>query len=282
MPGFSRARHLQSAKRKLLILFLWAVLIFLPIAHHSSLITAQTEPALKKAQTDYNFQFTKYRDAREEYETAKAAYLSFKTAIAKTNAYGKTKDYLNQVDNLYISYVRLVEEHGNQFNWGKLSFHKDQVAKLLNDEESYFEAHQQKLNSTRTLEELPTLAGELKSHLQEQTDGKIYKTLATYEIAQTQSTFDEFNLLSQILDRVVVFKLRAGETRLVLANWATEINDIKEKTDTQLKLAIEKLNATGQDSATRAQLERITELAGSAKSELKRSKLLFEEVERIL
>ena len=143
---------------------------------NSQLSTAQTTTPLEKAQNDYNFQFTKYRDAQDEYTTAKAAYSTFKTAVSKNNAYAKTRDYLIAIDNLYISYVRLIKEHGNKFTWGQLSFQKEQIVKLLDDEINYFSQHQTETRKTNTLEDLPGQAEELKTHLVEELDKKIYKT----------------------------------------------------------------------------------------------------------
>lgn len=261
------------------------LLILLLAGSQLSVVVGQSPSpasALDKAQNDYTFQYTKYRDAQDKYLTAKETYNKFQTAVAKNDAFVKTKDYLLQVDQLYITFIGLTQETTNSINWGKSTSQKDAVAATLKEEISYLTNHKQKIQNTKTLEELPPLATELKTHIKETAELRLNKVFATFEVVETESALGDFTILSQILDRVVVFKLRAGETKSILANWASEIKDIRDKTTQKITPARTKLDETKEDTMSKNALEDITETAQSAKKELKRSKPLFEEVARIL
>ena len=238
--------------------------------------------ALEKAQNDYNFQFTKYRDAQEKYTSAKAEYLSFQTATAKNDAYVQTKNYLIQVEKLYQTYIAEVQENGNAINFTNHGDDKNKINSVLKNETTYLTSHIQKINQTKTLEELPPLALDLKTQLTDEFDPKLRKVLATYEVVGTEAALDDFVTLSRILDRVVAFKLRAGETKSILNNWSSEIKDIQAKTQDSITKARNSLNKTENDQVSSGELSNITELAQTAKTQLKRSEPLFEEVARII
>lgn len=244
-------------------------------------VFAQQTP-LEKAQSDYIFQYTKYRDAQEKYTSAKAAYESFKTATAKNDAYNKTKDYLTQIDKLYITYIALVQENGNAINFTAHGDDKNKVGEILKNETDYFSENTKKIEKTKTLEELPPIAQEVKEHIDADLAPRVNKVLATYEVVEVEAALDDFNALSRILDRVVVFKLRAGETKSILNNWSSEIKDIGAKTEESTQKARDALKQIEDDRASSGQLNNISELAQAAKDELKRSQLLFEEVVRII
>lgn len=265
---------------KLLILTLFLVLSL--ITYHVSPTFAQAQTPLEKAQSDYNFQYTKYKDAQEKYITAKAAYISFNTAVSKNNAFVETKNYLTQIDQLYLIYILHLVENANALNWEKSPIGKDTAVNLLNLETTYITEHKQKVQNTKTLEELPPLAEELKVHIEDTFEERTNRVLATLEIVESQSMLEEFNSLSAILDRIVVFKLRAGETKSILANWASEIKDIRNDTNTKIQEALDTLAEQTDEGLRESALDEIADTAQDAQTELKRSKPLFEELARIL
>ena len=246
-----------------------------------SISNAQQTP-LQKAQSDYTFQFTKYRDAQEKYISAKSAYESFKTATAKNDAFITTKDYETQINKLYIAYILLVQENGNAINFTGHGDDKNKSDSILKSETDYFNEQNKKVALTKTLEELPPIATDIKTHLETDTVPKINKALAIYEVVQAEATLEEFKSLSRILDRVVVFKLRVGETKSILNNWTSEIKDIQTKTEAAIAKARQMLAETQNDKASEGKLGEISETTKVAKQELKRSQPLFEEVVRII
>lgn len=270
-------------RRSLIVSFVFASIFSISlITYNLSLITAQSPTPIEKAQSDYNFQFTKYNDAHEKYLSAKASYLSFKTAVSKNEAFEKTKDHLIQVDQLYLALIALSQEFGNSMNWNKSTLKKDDINKLLKSEVDYFNEHKQKVEKTHTLEELPPLSAELKAHINGITQPKLNKATATYQVVETEAALDDFNSLSNILDRIVVFKLRAGQTQSILANWSSEIKDIREKTTTQTQNASSRLSQYKEDLLSTGGLNELTTITQNAHTQLRRSKPLFEELTRIL
>ena len=261
--------------------------VFTLITSRYAQVTAQSPSpsqasTLDKAQADYNFQYALYNETHTSYKTAKAQYLSFQTAVSKNDAFTKTKDYLVQVDNLYLSFFALVQENANNINWEQSTQQSQLVTDLLKGESDYFKAHIQSLQNTKTLEELPPLSKDLKKHIEDTTQPKLNKVIAILTVAQTESSLSDFNSLSAILDRVVVFKLRAGETKSILANWSSEIKDIKDKTNTGLDQAKEELSKNPQETMSEGNLDNVSQNTQKAQTELKRSKALFEELIRIL
>lgn len=268
-------------RKSLIVLALVFVLNFSLITYYLLPTSAQQTP-LEKAQSDYNFQFTKYRDAQEKYTSAKAEYESFKTATSKNTAFVNTRGYLVQSNKLYLAYISLIQENGNAINFTNHGDDKNKVNEILKNETDYFNANIQKINQTKTLEELPPMAKDLKTQFNDVFQLKLNKVLSIYEVVETEAALDDFVLLSRVLDRLVVFKLRAGETKSILNNWASEIKDIREKTEAGIAKARDNLTKTDPDTASTGQLQTITEIVNQAQTELKRSAPLFEEVARII
>ena len=176
----------------------------------------------------------------------------------------------------------LVQENGNAINFTGHGDDKNKSDSILKSETDYFNEQNKKVALTKTLEELPPIATDIKTHLETDTVPKINKALAIYEVVQAEATLEEFKSLSRILDRVVVFKLRVGETKSILNNWTSEIKDIQTKTEAAIAKARQMLAETQNDKASEGKLGEISETTKVAKQELKRSQPLFEEVVRII
>ena len=243
---------------------------------------AQTQSGLDKAQNDYTFQFTKYREAQNKYITARASYLTFKTATAKNDAYLATGDYLVQIDSLYLAYLFLVNENGNSLSWQNTDNPKEKLNQIIEGELAFFDGNQKKVKDAKTLEQLTDLASELRNHRDKEFSLKINKILATLELTEAESAFGDFNQLAEILDKTVSSKIQAGETKSILSNWTTEIADIKNKTQNYQTKAKEMFGKTKEQTATDGEIKDISRFAKLAKNELLRSKSLFKEVIGIL
>lgn len=268
-------------KFKTIFIFLFTLTVLLHTSYfilHNSL----AETSLERAQQDYTFQFTKYRDAEEKYQVAKSTYETFKTTVAKNDAFEKTKSYLNQIENLYIAYLLLVKEHGNTFSFGAMEAEKDKVVKIIDSEIIYLQDYQKKIIATQTLEELPALATEMDQHIKQILESKVNKTLAVYEVAQVTSAYDRFIELSEVLEKMVLEKLQSGESSTFLSNWASEVKNVKVKAENSLAEAQKKLSQIGEETASLGELDNITLLTKETKNHLLKSKALFGEVITIL
>ena len=238
--------------------------------------------ALDKAQNDYTFQFTKYREAQNKYINARSSYLTFQTATAKNNAYLATGDYLVQIDNLYQAYLFLVNENGNSLGWQNSDISKDHINQIIDEEIAFFDNHRKKVKDAKTLEQLPDLATDLRSHRDKEFNLKINKILATFEVIEAQSAIADFNKLARDLDKIITSKIEKDQNQSILANWISEITNIKAKTQNYLTKAKELLEKTKEQTASGDELKDISSFAQLAKNELLRSKPLFKEVIGIL
>jgi len=238
--------------------------------------------ALDKAQNDYTFQFTKYREAQNKYINARSSYLTFQTATAKNNAYLATSDYLLKIDDLYHAYLFLVNENGNSLGWQNSDISKDHINQIIDEEIAFFDNHRKKVKDAKTLEQLPDLATDLRSHRDKEFNLKINKILATFEVIEAQSAIADFNKLARDLDKIITSKIEKDQNQSILANWISEITDIKAKTQNYLTKAKELLEKTKEQTASGDEVKDISSFAQLAKNELLRSKPLFKEVIGIL
>lgn len=263
-------------------LFIVTIFLLTLIILHLSLITslAQATP-LEQAKSNYIQSLTKFNRAKEAHVTAKSNYSTFQTATAKAEAFTKTKEYMLAADDLLLIYLALVTAYGNESGWQSPTF--DQVAQnsTISQEIEFINAHRAGAESTETLEQLPPLAAELKDHLDNSTKPKIGKIVTAYDIAQTESTFANFKDTSLTLNNLVEKRISADNHTLLL-NWQSEINDIREKTETNLALAKSNYTKIKEDRNNITQIKQTEKVTTAAKDELKRSRSLFEEMTKIL
>ncbi len=204
---------------------------FLLLTTHFSLVHSISP--LEQAQNDYSFQLTKLSEAHEKFITAKSSYLSYKTAIAKNEAFSKTKDYYIQIHKVYLSYLFLVEEKTNIFDWSLSSFKKDDFITQLKKETDYVNKNLSQAQATQTLEEIQAKSIFLDEHIKTTTLPIVAKTLTTSEIAQVEDSLGTFNFLSQKID--ISIKARINDSnQSFYQNWKSEVENIKSQLTLQI------------------------------------------------
>lgn len=282
MPNASRTINSKqlTINKKVKLSAIIFLLLFSLITHHFSLTLAQQSP-LNEAKANYTAQLTKYNIANENYITAKSNYISFQTASAKGEAFTKTKEYLSQVDELLLVYMRLVEEYGENSKWQNASFDKSTLDGVLDEQIILIEDHKNQVQQTETLEQLPPLAKGLKEQLDNSTIPKINKIIVTFDIAQTEYVFSRFGDVSQSTSDFVQTRINPANNTLFL-NWQSEIADIKDKTANNLDLAKQNHQKIKEDKNNSFQIKQTNQIIQRAKDELKRSKNLFEEMLRVI
>lgn len=263
-------------------LVLFTAIFFLLTFASVKISLATNKSPIERVEDDYALQFTKYREAQEKYTTARAAYISFQTVASKNDAFLKTQEYLVQIDKLYISYLDVISEYSNHLDWTSFPERKTAVGGIVESQKNYFNDHQKRVLSAAALEGMPPLAGELKKHLDENLNPQINKVLAIYEIAQSESLLAEFNILASTLDQNLVERDGSAANQSIIANWKTEVEDIRKKAEEAKNKAFEKLAALETQILRDNDLEGITTLTQKAIGELKRSSFLFGEVVNIL
>lgn len=239
--------------------------------------TAYSISPLEQAQNDYSFQLSKYTDTHEKYITARANYLAFKTAVAKNNAFSKTKDYFVQVHNVYLAYLFLIEERTNIFDWSFSSYKKDDFVRQIKAEADFMRESQRKAQNAQTLEEITPLALELKTHMDTKTLPVVGSVLATADLAQIQDAFYSLKQTSTNIDDFVRDKITDSNKPLYL-NWKSEIDGIKSKIDAQILNAKNTLAQLTNQKTFNAQSSEIYLQTQESRNELERAKNLLAEI----
>ncbi|OGD95609.1 hypothetical protein A3F02_03080 [Candidatus Curtissbacteria bacterium RIFCSPHIGHO2_12_FULL_38_9b] len=264
--------------RILTILCITLAFFLVPIYQKSNLFS---QNQFENAKKDYAFHFLKYNDQRQKLSQANSSYNTFKTVAAKNDLFIATRDYLLQINNLYIAYINTVIEYSNEINWSKLSEKRAHINQKLESEKQYFRTHQPNIQNVTTLEELPPLSDDLRKYIEEQTKPAIYMAFITYEMANIQSTDEEFEQLLALVKTQLNLKLQSGENTTI-SNWFSEINSIQQTSNTYLDGANAKFENLDESVVNRRNLNEILQDTSTTKNELKKSINLFEEVLQIL
>ncbi len=253
----------------------------------SSTINAQPQTEIEqqrlaKAQEDYSYQFSKYEDCHNQYINNRSAYIAFQTTTAKNNAFLTTKDCLTKIYDVYIAYIRYIKEQGNAFNWSKDDTEKNVIFKTLDDEITYFQNTQPNVGNLQTLEDTIPYASELKTHITKTTYLIIQKALATYEVAESEAALENFTNLSAKIRSFVTTRIDQNQYSSFLANWDSEIADIKshsENYNSQARQALTTFNPILSDSGS---IDSVSSFTKKTKAELLRSKAIFAEILKLI
>lgn len=274
-------------KKTRLAILTGLIVILVLAAVKSSSIHAQSQTdvetqRLAQAQQDYSYQFSKYEDCHNHYITDRSAYLAFQTTISKNNAFLTTKDCLTKIYDVYVAYIRYIKEQGNAFTWNKNDTEKDQIFKTLDDEITYFQNNQPQVAKLQTLEDTVTYAADLKTHVTKTTYLVVQKALATYEVAESEAALENFTNLSAEIKTFVISRINQSQYSSFLANWDSEIADIKtnsENYNSQAREALSVFKPTIYDSDS---INSISSITSKTKGELKRSKGIFAEILKLI
>ena len=256
--------------RKSLIVF--AVLLSL-ITLHFTLTFAATP--LDTAQSDYNFQFSKYQEFQEKFISAKSNYQTFKTATAKDQAFTASRGYVNQAINVYLAYFSLVQEYGNSLNWQGVSTFSN-VTQTINDIKNTYLQARQTVSTSQTLEDVDKNASDLAIAQTTAIDPRLYWILSVYELQKTFNLMDDFNSFAEMLSQKESNFARSN----ILSSWQTDVETIRKNAQTQLNIASTKINATN-GKAEEGTLKETISRTQNARNEILKSKKLFFEAAKL-
>jgi len=268
----------KQVKALIIVLF-----IFLSLSLNTFQIRAQYQDyqekkRLDQAIQDYSYQFTKYEECRNKYITDRSAYLTFQTATAKNSAFLTTKDCLSKIYDVYVAYLRYIKEQGNTFNWNQKDAEKNQIFKTLDDEIASYQLNKKNVDSLKTLEDTVPYASELKTYITKTTYPVILKSLSTYEVAESEAALENFVNLSDEVRTFVTSRIDQKEYTSFLANWDTEVANIRSTSQTnnaEARKALEKLKPTSNDPGNLADIQKTT---SKTKNQLKRAGNIFAEI----
>lgn len=256
------------------------LIIILLFAGTSFFFTTLAQNPIETAQKNLSNQFTKYRNSHEKYVTAKSAYETYQTALAKNDAFQATKEYLNDIDILYIAYIQLVSVYGDTINWENHLGDQNNATQILTTETNFFENHKQTIANTKNLEELPNVAINAKDHINANTTLDTNKLFANYLIVDAESFLGEFIYLSNTLESHAVENL-PEEYNSFFENWKTEIDNIENETKSHLDKAREDYERFA-GRFDHSSLVKVSTNTQNAKKTLEKTKKIFNEMLRIL
>lgn len=249
------------------------------ITYHLSLASAQSP--LETAKKDFVQKNSDYSTSKNAYIGAKATYTKFQTATAKADAFSKTKTYMITADNLLLSYLALVSQYVSDPKLQGTSFDKALSDQQVSEQTNFIQNHLNSVDNSKTLEELPPLAASLKSQVDKSTQPKIGKVVASLDIARTEAVFSDFKNLAGKLEEFTQSRTTPQNQTLV-ANWQSEIGDIRDKTQTNLTLTNQSYQRIITNYFNSFQIKDTLQKLDIAKTELKRSSQLFEEMTKII
>jgi len=278
MPIFSTIRLKANAKRLIIFLPILILLSSLTTAH-SQLIFAQTSFDL--ANENYLNQLNNYNNSRDSFITSKANYLAFQTAVAKKNAFERTKIYLSDVNLLITNYLLVVKVFGDQIDWDQSQFDKNDQMATIDEEIRYLELNLEEIEATTSLEQLPPIAAKLKKHIDDTTYPKINKTVAIFNVVKVQSLNSRFNILADTLISFAQKRLNP-ETLNIISNWESEITNIDKNTNNYINESLSIAESLKVNPNNKIQSRKVLDIVSRAKNEIKKSKNLFEEILRVL
>jgi len=209
---------------KKILLSLFTLLLVTTVSGQKSVVISATP--LEQAKQDYAFQIIKYNETHKKYAAAKNNYMAFKTAAAKNEAFIQTQQYIVQVHNVYKTYLLVINERSNLYDWGTSGFSKDEEHKLIQEEIKNLEDLRNEATKLTTLEETVAHAQKLKDQASKKTFPTAYKLLARTDYAQLTELEYLFGQNAQKIDEFATENIPENDSALLL-NWQTAISNTK-------------------------------------------------------
>jgi hypothetical protein len=208
--------------------------------------------------------------------------MAFQTTTAKNNAFLTTKDCLTKIYDVYVAYIRYIKEQGNAFNWNKNDAEKTLTFKTLDDEITYFQNNQPNVGNLQTLEDTVPYAADLKTHVTKTTYPVVQKALATYEVSESEAALENFANLSAKIRSFVIPKIDQNQYSSFLANWDSEIADIRSHSENYNKEARQALSTFKPLPNDPSSISAVSSITNKTKKELLRSKAIFAEILKLI
>ena len=244
MPVFN-----SIANRK----FIVAILFLSLVVTSAKFFPAYSTTPLEQAQIDYSYQLTKYQDAKTKFDRLYANYTTYKTSIAKNDLFQETKDYYNQICDLYIAYFLLVNERSNSITWESSSYKKDDQYKLLTDEITSIQNIKKNAQNVQKLEDFNSLFKDLNDNITKTGLPTANFVLKTTDVVQIEAVAANFNKTVDTLDQYAKSKIKDNNKNLY-EDWKSKIDTskktIQDEVDADKKFLILYTSPTNAATAT--------------------------------
>lgn len=207
----------------------------------------------KQAFTDYNLNYDRYRNAYQDFISAKNSYLQYKTLNSQNEALTRTKYYLETRDDLLIAYYNLLKEK-LKLAEGLTPYDKNLKINILDSRISFFLDHKNTIPAVSSLEDTVGKSAEIDNKKEDlQAEGE--KTVGYILIAKEETAS---NNLSEIINNITITvnQIRgSGKDTAKLDRWLLETNNkwiiSQKKSDDARKLldtlTIDKNNGSNDD-----------------------------------
>jgi len=126
--------------------------------------TKQLFASSATAYQDYIYQFDQYRLALNNFTVAKGEYMQYQTLLSQTTALDTVKTMMAARTQLFRAYLSFLNEKFNE-NKGLTVSDKEVYQRLLQNEMTFLQAHQQKISSINSISDATDISGQLQTHM---------------------------------------------------------------------------------------------------------------------
>lgn len=197
---------------------------------------ASAKTSFSQAFSDYQYIYTRYREAHREYSLERGRYLKEKTLEHKQAAFEATRKMLDlrakTLDTYFITLAILFLDT----NPGQET--QDKILGITDNERVFLKGHQEKLGKIATLEDVLVVSGELENRLPDSKEAA-YRVLATTllrkQLALYKKTEDALLQAEETISKME----SEGEDTGLLRVWGKQIREkLSEATKEQEKTAV--------------------------------------------
>ena len=216
------------------------VLIILPYYFLLPLSVLGEDFNFNRAFSDYLYNFDLYRQAYQEYISARDSFLQYKTLTSKTNAFQKTFKMTQARDETVRTYLialrmKLEETPG-------ISLSEKSVFSLrLDNEIAWFLNHKEELSSAGSLEDLVELASKAEERYQQETEILIYQTLHKILVGKENNLAEKINTqIAALKDKLKEIKEKGKDVSLP-ERWLLETEKRLSRFEEKVSVSFEKM-----------------------------------------
>jgi hypothetical protein len=138
----------------------------------------------QKAYQDYQYNYSLYSRAHDDYVLARARYLQYQTLVSEEEAKKATLAMLGSRDEVVRNLLTAVRMRLKE-NQGLVDSEKESLFKRIDPEVKFYEEHKVKLNSAGTLADFVQDSEEAKDRYASLTEQVIYSSLVYQSIGKT-------------------------------------------------------------------------------------------------
>jgi len=193
-----------------------------------------------RASSDYLYNFDLYRQAHQEYISARDSFLQYKTLTSKTNAFQKTLKMTQARDETVRTYLIVLRMKLEETLGLSLS-EKNVFSLRLDNEATWFSNHKEELSSAGSLEDLVELAHKAEERYQQQTEVLIYQTLHKILVGKENNLAEKINKQITALKEKLREIKEKGEDVSLQERWLLETENRLRRFEEKISDSVKKI-----------------------------------------